>query len=390
MSTSSRISPAAFLKLSADVASFYGFRPVREIEKILVSRTAHLQNGKIEKTRGAHSFATTAMLGGAYSGAHPGEPVLAFYATPTPLYIPSGFLPREVGEFGLQVVGTAEGVGEVILLKTMTMIFGEWGVPLARIRVNALGDRDSQNRFLREATIHARKHIERVDPEHRAEVTRNPLALYLNGSKTSRAIVAEGPRPMHFLSERSRVHFRSVLEYLEKLGLPYELDELLISDERGAQVAFALDIEGLDATVVGAFGGRYDDYLKREAHRKDTVGVCASIYFRKKGTTMSNFSSLLGARKPRVYFAQLGTRAKLQGLAVLDMLREAKIPVLQSFDASHLTSQLEAARVGGVPYLLIMGQREALDGTIIVRSMQNSSQYIIGVSEIPRLLKTLR
>ena len=390
MSAPTRTSPAAFLKLSADVASFYGFRPVRDIEKTLVDRTAHLLNDKVEKTRGLHSFATAAMLGGTMATFRPNEPILTFYATPSPLFVPSRMQAREVGEFGLQVVGTPEGVGEVMLLKTVATILNEWGVPLKKIRVNALGDRDSQNRFAREASLHARKHYEKLEPEHRAEVAHNPLALYLSACENCRAVAEEGPRPMHFLSEKSRTHFRSVLEYLEKLGFPYELDELLISDERGAHVSFALDIEGDDATVLGAFGGRYDDYFKREAHRKDTTGVAASMYFRKKGSSASNFSSLSGARKPKVYFAQLGTRAKLQGLAVLDMLRHAKVPVLQSFGASHLSVQLEAARKGGVSHLLIMGQREALDGTIIVRSMQNSVQHIVSVTEIPRLLKTLR
>ena len=49
-----------------------------------------------------------------------------------------------------------------------------------------------------------------------------------------------------------------------------------------------------------------------------------------------------------------------------------------------------AARDLGVSHMLIMGQREALDGTIIVRETQTSSQIIVQVSELPRFLKTLR
>jgi histidyl-tRNA synthetase len=64
--------------------------------------------------------------------------------------------------------------------------------------------------------------------------------------------------------------------------------------------------------------------------------------------------------------------------------------VSQSFDASHLSPQLTAAKELGVTYMLIMGQREALDNTVIVRSTQNSSQTIVGVAELPRFLKNLR
>jgi histidyl-tRNA synthetase len=195
---------------------------------------------------------------------------------------------------------------------------------------------------------------------------------------------------MHFLSEKSRAHFRSVLEHLEHLGLPYELDDLLGGDARGPHIAFALDFTEGDATIVGALGGRYDEYLKRESRRKDSSGVGASIYFLKKGISKQNFASNAPTLKPRIYFAQLGLRAKLEGLAVVDMLRAAHIPVLQSFDANRLSLQLAAAQELGVPYLLIMGQREALDGTVIIRSTRNSSQNTVSIGDIPKFLRTLR
>ncbi len=195
---------------------------------------------------------------------------------------------------------------------------------------------------------------------------------------------------MHFLSEKSRVHFRSVLEHLEHLGLPYELDDLLGGDERGPHIAFALDFTEGDTTLLGALGGRYDEYLRRETHRKESTGVGASMYFRKKGTNKTNFMAQVAPIKPKIYFAQLGLRAKLQGLAVVDMMRIAHVPVLQSFDAARLSNQLAVAAQLGVSHLFIMGQREALDGTIIVRSTRNSSQNIISVGDVPRFLRSLR
>jgi histidyl-tRNA synthetase len=107
------------------------------------------------------------------------------------------------------------------------------------------------------------------------------------------------------------------------------------------------------------------------------------------GAAKSSFTGTGKPHAPKIYFVQLGTRAKLQGLTVVDMLREARIPVSQSFDSTHLSPQLVAAKELGVSHMLIMGQREALDGTIIVRSTTNSSQTIVALSQLPRFLKTL-
>jgi hypothetical protein len=37
-----------------------------------------------------------------------------------------------------------------------------------------------------------------------------------------------------------------------------------------------------------------------------------------------------------------------------------------------------------------MGQREALDGTVIVREVGNSAQTVVQLIHLPRFLKTLR
>ncbi len=380
--------PASFLKHASEVALFYGFKPMQDIERALPER-ANLPAVRRKRVP-LYTFPSAAQVGAAHAAAHPNEPVMGFYATPAPMHTPAAYPAREVGEFGLQVLGTQESVGEVVVIKTVAMIASEWGMKVTRIRLNALGDRDSQNRFERELSVHARKHAGRLESACKDEAMKDPFTLYRCTKETCRAVASEAPRPVHFLSEKSRTHFRSVLEHVEQLGLSYELDDMLVGDERGPHLTFALDFEDGDSTVVGAVGGRFDEYFKRETRRKDSTGVGASLFFRKKGVTVSACQPPSKAYKPKVYFAQLGLRAKLQGLTVVDMLRAARVPVLQSFDTAHLGSQLQTARDLGVSHLLIMGQREALDGTLIVRSMQNSAQTTLSLSEIPRFLKTLR
>lgn len=386
MKNPQRLAPATFIKHAADVASFYGFRHMREIERAVP---------RIDRTRGTHSFTTAAQLCSACIALRPTEPVLAFYATPHPSHLPThGGLPaysaRDVGEFGLQVGGSHESLGEVLLLKTLYAIVTEWGSHVTRVRVNALGDRDSKARFERELSLYLRKHALNLDLACREHIAGNPLLSYTCNNRVCRQILAEGPRAMNFLSEKSRAHFREVLEQIENLGLPYELDDLLVGDEREPRIVFALDLEGEDATILCGVGGRYDEYVRKLTNKKEGAAVHASIFFRKKGAERSHFAVSAPPRPPKVYFVQLGSRAKLQGLSVVDMLRAARVPVSQSFDAKSLAAQLALARELGVSHLLILGQREALDGTIILRSTQDSSQEIISISQLPRFLKTLR
>ena len=377
----SRTSPASFLKHASDVAGFYGFRPAREIEKAAANR--------LEKRKGANSFDTVAHVNAAYLGLRPGEPSLSYYASPSPTFLPKNLVQRESGEFGMQVIGSNDSVGEVVLLKTLSAILTEWGANISRVRVNATGDKDSQQRFMRELSSYVKKQHNNFKDCCKESAAANPLTPYTCTNAECRALLSGGPRSMNFLSEKSRGHFRTVLEHLENLGLPYEIDDLLLGDARDPHFAFAIDLAQEDATVMMAVGGRFDDYLRRQSGRKEGVGVAASVFFRKQGALAASFKGAGKPNAPKIYFVQLGTRAKLQGLSVVDMLREARIPVSQSFDATHLSPQLVAAKELGVPFMLIMGQREALDGTIIVRSTTNSSQQIVSLSHLPRFLKTL-
>lgn len=373
-----RLSPAGFLKLSQDVASFYGFRPLKEVERLVPVAT---------HKRTAHNF-TYASTSLAHSSAAPGEPLMAYYASANPTHLPASMTPREIGEFGLQVSGASESVGEVLILKTVATILSEWGGAVTRVRINAMGDKDSRVRFARELSSYLRRQAHNLPPEWRERAAEDPMAFYVCTEEACLAVAEQAPRAMNFLSEKSRAHFREMLEHLEHLGLPYELDDTLVGDDREPRVTFAIDTAE-DATVVGTLGGRYDDHVRRLTGRKEATNVHASLYFRKKGLAPGSFQLEGPGAKPRIYFVQLGLRAKLRSLQVSDILREARIPVLQSFDSSKLSPQLLAATAAGVSHLIIMGQREALDGTVIVRSADNSAQTTLGLTQLPRYLKTL-
>lgn len=381
MSAPQRLSPASFIKHAADVSSFYGFKPIKEVERA-VPRT--------DRIRGSHSFTTVTALSAAYLAQKPKEPMLGFYASPAPTHVPNSYAPRETGEFGLQVVGASDSLGEIILLKTLFAILNEWGAGVGRVRLNTLGDRDSKARFERELSGFARRRVADMSECCRTQSSQNAFVLYRCTNTNCRQLLQEGPRAINFLSEKSRVHFKDVLEHIEKLGFPYELDDLLVGDERDPRLVFELDLETPDATVLSAVGGRYDDYLRKLTGKKDGSMVSASIFFRNNGIARAHFAPTPSAKMPKVYFVQLGLRAKLEGLAVVDMLRSAGVPVSQSFDSRSLAPQLESAKAQGVSHLLIMGQREALDRTVIVRSANNSSQTIVELSALPRFLKSIK
>lgn len=95
-------------------------------------------------------------------------------------------------------------------------------------------------------------------------------------------------------------------------------------------------------------------------------------------------------KKPKIYFIQLGFEAKMKSLSIIEVLRKAKIPVAQSLSKDNLSSQLATAEKLKVPYTIIYGQKEALDGTVIVRKMKNRSQKSVPIEKLSDYIKHLK
>ncbi len=103
---------------------------------------------------------------------------------------------------------------------------------------------------------------------------------------------------------------------------------------------------------------------------------------------MRETSGLHEVLKPRILFIQLGAEALRRGLVVLELLRRARIPVSQALGAHSLAEQVGRAERDEIPYTVIIGHREAIDGTAIVRDTLTRSQETIPVTMLPRYFKT--
>ena len=92
----------------------------------------------------------------------------------------------------------------------------------------------------------------------------------------------------------------------------------------------------------------------------------------------------------KFYFIQLGFDAKLKSLKVIEMLRQAGIAVSQSLSKDKLTAQIMSAEKINIPYVLIMGQKEAIEESVVVRNMNTRSQETILIPSLAQYLKKLK
>ncbi len=92
-----------------------------------------------------------------------------------------------------------------------------------------------------------------------------------------------------------------------------------------------------------------------------------------------------------VFLAQLGDLAKRKCLKLFEEFRRANIKAAESLGKDSLKSQLNKANRLGVKCTLILGQKEALEGIIIIKDMETGKQETIkldkAVEEMKKRLK---
>jgi len=83
-------------------------------------------------------------------------------------------------------------------------------------------------------------------------------------------------------------------------------------------------------------------------------------------------------------------QAKLHSLGVTELLRKSKIPVAQSLSKDSLSVQLGTAERLKIPYTIILGQKEVLEKSVIVRNMETRSQETVLLTKLADYVKKLK
>ena len=90
---------------------------------------------------------------------------------------------------------------------------------------------------------------------------------------------------------------------------------------------------------------------------------------------------------PSVFVIQLGFGPKIKSLLLIDELRHAGIPVYQNIVSDSLSEQLSQAEEKNVRYAVIVGQKEFVEDTVLLRDLHARSQECIPASTLISSLK---
>lgn len=402
-----------------EVAEYYGFKPLEtpalEREEVFV-RSIGEGTDVVEKeiynfkTKGGERVAmrpeyTAAVMRSYIENGmmNMPQPVMLYSYGPTWRHDnPQKGRLREFRQFNLEILGTEKSIADALIIRTLMTILKEYGFEDLVIDINSMGDKDDRSVFTRELVSYYKKHISKMCRDCQMRINTNPLRLLDCKNEECQKYKELAPASINYLSTESKKHFKEVLQYLEEMGIDYRINNSLV---RGLNyythtVFEVIKIEeekDESGTIIGereitiTGGGRYNYLGKELGSKKEIPGVGAGLGIDR--ITMFKECKNLEPKiikKPKIYFLQLGFEAKLKSLTIMEILRENKIPVYQTLSKESLSVQLANVDKAGMPYCIIFGQKEAMDGTVIVRDMKTHSQDIVEIKNLSEYLKKLK
>ncbi len=377
---------------ASEVASYYGFSlietptinkgDIQKIKSLLQDETPHLPRRQAGR--------------GCYFADLPEKmvAVLRFYEEKNMANLPQPVMlcsrNRPDGKYlNLEILGCAKAISEATIIQTALAILREQGYRDLYVNINSLGERESANRFFRELSNFCHKHSEALPVDCRLAVKRDISEFFHCHGEKFQTLLEEAPKSVAFLSELAKIHFKEVLEYLEALDIPYRINNTLLGIHQFVtHTIFEIrDLKSEKDDNALAFGFRYNAVARKIGMKKEIPAISVAVAVKK---TSGHKSTATKAKKPKVFFAQIGTEAKLKSLKIIEMLRQARVDICQTLSKDKMSSQIAVAENLKAPYLIIMGQKEALEEAVIVRNMLNRSQKIVPIPKLADYIKHLK
>lgn len=290
---------------------------------------------------------------------------------------------RQFNQLNAEVLGEGSSSIDAQVIMMALRIYRQLGLRQVSLQVNSIGDAACRPKYKKALVEYLESHAKQLAEVDRERLATNPLRVLDSKEERTRAVVADAPQVLNYLCDACQTHFAGVLEYLDDLDIAYELSPQLV---RGLDYytrtvfEFYGEREGAQSAFGG--GGRYD-LLVETLGGQPTPAVGFAIGAERLLLELEAEGIKLEADRVKgVYVASLGENARLAAFRLIERLLEGSVSATGAVDRDGIGAQLGRADKLGVPYAVIIGQKEVLDGTALLRDMTSGAQETLKQDQV--------
>lgn len=294
---------------------------------------------------------------------------------------------RQFHQIGFELIGEENAASDGEILLMAYNLFRKIGLDV-NVEINSIGCAACRTEYKKELAGFYKTKKGQLCKECQRKLFRNPMRLFECKEIGCVSIKGDAPQIVDWLCEDCQKHFMRVLEYLDELSIPYLLNSTLVrSLDYYSRTIFEIytveeQEQEKDLRIALAGGGRYDTLIE-QLGGKATGATGIAIGMERVVTKMREKEiSVPEVCVPSILLAHIGETAKMKAIRLFEKLYDEGFPITENFVRDSLKNQLELADRLKCRYVLILGQKEVIDNTILIRDMEGGIQEVIDVNKV--------
>jgi histidyl-tRNA synthetase len=285
---------------------------------------------------------------------------------------------RQHWQLGVEVIGTDDPEVDVEVIDLLDGFYRDLGLRRLRLQVNSMGDADSRTRYREVLLQHWRAHASLLGDEM-ARAEKNPLRILDSKVPAWQDAIDAAPRLEDHLSDASAAQFDQVQAGLRALGIGYEISPRLVRGfDYYTATVFEFQSDALSGAQNGIGGGGRYDRLAEEmgGPASPAIGFGSGI---ERVLLACDGERVLPAPDARVDVFVIDAVGGTEAVVLLHELRVAGLRADRAFGGRAIKKQWAAADKAGARYGVMLGQREAEHGDVVLKDLASGEQC-----EVPR------
>jgi histidyl-tRNA synthetase len=285
-------------------------------------------------------------------------------------------------EFGLETLGEFNHLTEAQTIAAAWQLIQELGLPEATLEINTVGDTACQQAYESALKPYLKENEFSLCENCTEHLRVRPFNVLRCENEACQLVAASAPTILDFLDETTHKHFTNILEALDELQIPYQLNPLFIGREGYSKTNVIIRYKNDKESVILGEAGYHDGLLKNLGGKGlSGFGFNGSFLAVKQAMELANI-----AQEPEinmeVFLVPLGELAAKKSLRLFRDLIAEDVRVYDHFGAAGVKNQLKQAELCKSPIALIMGQKEAMDEMVILRDVKSGMQELFSYDKI--------
>ena len=305
-----------------------------------------------------------------------------FYIAPMFRYErPQAGRKRQFHQVGVEATGEPNPLADAEAIALQKSLLDAWGLTGSTIKVSTRGepsDRPAVTEGLREAL---RPHEQDLCEDCQRRIDENVLRVIDCKNETCQKIVDQIPSPIEFMSEASRTYLDQVIQALDAMGVEVTVDPKLIRGlDYYVHTVWEISHTALGAQDALAGGGRY----LIDLGKKSTPGVGFAVGFERAIMALEacGISGEQFAPEGGVWLVSLGEKALMENMKLAAELRSRGIRCGMELAAKSMKAQMRKASRSGAAKVIIRGDDEIANQTLVIKDMEQGSQEDAPLAEL--------